>query len=137
MDLKERIKALCTKENVSMNQLEQELGYGKGYISKLGKSTPNAAKIQQLATRLGVSVEYLMTGYEPIEPAKDLPADSSKEHDVARKIENIIGDMNDPETSPLYFNGEKLDEKSLAILAQALTSAMKQVEIMRESNKKK
>ena len=62
MDLKERIKELCKKNNISMNQLEQELDFGKGYISKLGKSTPNATKIQQLANRLGVSVDYLMTG---------------------------------------------------------------------------
>lgn len=62
MDLKERIKELCKKNNISMNQLEQELGFGKGYISKLGKSTPNATKIQQLANRLGVTVDYLMNG---------------------------------------------------------------------------
>lgn len=62
MDLKERIKELCKKNNISMNQLEQELDFGKGYISKLGKSTPNATKIQQLANRLGVSVDYLMNG---------------------------------------------------------------------------
>lgn len=62
MDLKERIKELCKKNNISMNQLEQELEFGKGYISKLGKSIPNATKIQQLANRLGVSVDYLMTG---------------------------------------------------------------------------
>ena len=62
MDLKERIKDLCKKNNISMNQLEQELDFGKGYISKLGKSTPNATKIQQIANRLGVTVDYLMTG---------------------------------------------------------------------------
>lgn len=62
MDLKDRIKELCKKNNISMNQLEQELDFGKGYISKLGKSTPNATKIQQMANRLGVSVDYLMTG---------------------------------------------------------------------------
>ena len=55
-----------------------------------------------------------------------------EKRDLALKIDEIIGDMNDPETSPLYFNGEKLDEKSLAILAEALSSAMKQVEIMRK-----
>lgn len=64
MDLKERIKELCKKNNISMNQLEQELDFGKGYISKLGKSTPNTTKIHQLAIRLGVSVDYLMTGNE-------------------------------------------------------------------------
>ena len=35
MDLKERIQELCKRKNISMNQLEQELGFGKGYISKL------------------------------------------------------------------------------------------------------
>lgn len=62
MDLKDRIKDLCKKNNISMNQLEQELDFGKGYISKLGKSIPNATKIQQIANRLGVTVDYLMNG---------------------------------------------------------------------------
>lgn len=62
MDLKDRIKELCKKNNISMNQLEQELDFGKGYLSKLGKSTPNAAKIKQIAERFHVSVDYLMTG---------------------------------------------------------------------------
>ena len=48
-----------------MNQLETELGFGKGYLSKLGKSTPNAIKIQKIADRLGVSVDYLMNGDNP------------------------------------------------------------------------
>lgn len=48
-----------------MNQIETELGFGKGYISKLGKSTPNTAKIQKIADYFEVSVDYLMTGEEP------------------------------------------------------------------------
>ena len=64
MSLKERIQQLCRNANISMNQLEQELGFGKGYISKLGKSTPNATKIQQIANYFNVTVDYLMTGNE-------------------------------------------------------------------------
>lgn len=64
MDLKDRIKTLCKERNISMNQLEQELHFGKGYISKLGKSTPNVAKIKLIAERLNVSVDYLMDGQE-------------------------------------------------------------------------
>ena len=48
-----------------MNQIETELGFEKGYISKLGKSTPNTAKIQKIADYFEVSVDYLMTGEEP------------------------------------------------------------------------
>lgn len=62
MTLKERIQELCKKQNISMNQLETELGFGKGYLSKLNRSTPNAIKIQRIAEKLGVSVDYLMNG---------------------------------------------------------------------------
>ena len=70
MDLKERIQELCKQKGISMNQLEQELGFGKGYISKLGKSTPNTAKIQQIALFFGVTVDYLMTGKKEQEEKK-------------------------------------------------------------------
>ena len=32
-----------------MNKLEETLGFGKGNISKLGNSTPNATKIKKIA----------------------------------------------------------------------------------------
>lgn len=64
MDLKERIQELCKIKNVSMNKIETDLNFGKGYLSKLGKSTPNATKIRQIADYLGVSVDYLITGEE-------------------------------------------------------------------------
>ena len=62
MDLRDKIKELCKEKQISMNTLETTLGFGKGYISKLGKSTPNASKIQQIADYFGVSIDYLMTG---------------------------------------------------------------------------
>lgn len=65
MDIKERIKELCKKNGISMNALEKELGLGIGYISKLGKSTPNAKYLQKIADRLGVTTDYIMTGEEP------------------------------------------------------------------------
>ena len=65
MDLKDRIQELCKCRRTSMNKVESDLGFGKGYISKLGKSTPNAKKIQQIADYFDVSVDYLMNGEEP------------------------------------------------------------------------
>ena len=62
MTIKDRIKELCKQKNVSMNQLEKELGFGVGYISKLGTTTPNAKKIKIIADYFNVSVDYLMTG---------------------------------------------------------------------------
>lgn len=70
MDLKERIQELCQRNNVSMNKVETELNFGKGYISKLGKSTPNTLKIQKIADYFNVSVDYLMTGTDSREEEK-------------------------------------------------------------------
>lgn len=64
MCIKERVKELCNLNNISMNKLEETLEFGKGYISKLGSSTPNTAKIKKIADYFNVSIDYLMTGEE-------------------------------------------------------------------------
>lgn len=82
-----------------------------------------------------ISMDYLMTGKEADTSATpDLTP--LEELDIAKRLEAVIGDINDKDTSPLYYNGEKIDDKSLAVLALTLENAMKQVEIMREKKKK-
>ena len=62
MTLKDNIKNLCKEKGVSMNKLETDLEFGKGYISKLDKSVPNSAKLQKIADYFGVSIDYLLNG---------------------------------------------------------------------------
>lgn len=62
MTLREIIKKLCKDKGISVNKLEEELGFAKGYVSKLDKSKPNSAKLQQIADFFDVSLDYLMTG---------------------------------------------------------------------------
>lgn len=62
MTLKERITDLCKNKGIPINKLEKDCGFAGGYISKLDKSTPNAAKIQIISEYLDVSIDYLLTG---------------------------------------------------------------------------
>lgn len=62
MTLRDTIKKLCKDNSISVNKLEGDLAFAKGYISKLDKSTPNSAKLQKIADYFGVSLDYLMTG---------------------------------------------------------------------------
>ena len=64
MNLKERIKSLCKNRGISMNKLEEELGFAKGYASKLDKSNPNSSKLQKIADYFNVSLDYLISGEE-------------------------------------------------------------------------
>ena len=67
MTLRERVKILCKEQKTSLNALETECGFAKGYASKLDKSTPNAENLRKIADFFHVSVDYLMTGKEPVE----------------------------------------------------------------------
>ena len=60
MDLKRRVQELCKEKNVTSQQLEVDLGFGKGYISKLNTSVPNVSKIQQIADYLSVPLDFLL-----------------------------------------------------------------------------
>lgn len=57
-----RIKMYCKLRGVSLNQLEGDCGLGKGYVSKLDKSSPNIKKLEKIADYLGVDLNSLVYG---------------------------------------------------------------------------
>lgn len=92
MDIKERIKELCKKNGISMNALEKELGLGIGYISKLGKSTPNAKYLQKIAERFGVTTDYIMNGKEnkPNLQLAELEMKIIKDEELMKRLKKYI-----------------------------------------------
>ncbi|MDE7271555.1 MAG: helix-turn-helix domain-containing protein, partial [Lachnospiraceae bacterium] len=82
MTLKDRVKELCEKNGVSMNKLESDCGFGRGYISKLEKSTPNSQKLQKIADYFDISLDYLMTGDTSQPASRNLCLKSKIEEDA-------------------------------------------------------
>ena len=64
MTLRDRIKDLCKKNKISLNQLEINLDFGKGYLSKLDKNKPNVSNLEKIADYFNITLDYLMTGEE-------------------------------------------------------------------------
>lgn len=110
---------LCDKNGITPYKFCKDTGTRTSTIStwKKKKSLASSKLTQKICDYFGVTMDYLMTGVEPGEIKKPelIPV---QELDVAKKIAGIIGDINDKETSPLYFNGKKLDKKSMAILVR-------------------
>lgn len=131
MDLKERIQELCKQSGISMNQLEQELNFGKGYISKLGKSVPNVNKIQLIANRFNVTVDYLMTGETSAEKKKVTLTPKDE-----RDIEKILDQTRDQLLSQegLMFDGKPASPEAIDSILSAMQVGM---ELAKKKNKEK
>lgn len=95
-----------------MNRVEGDLGFGKGYLSKLGTSKPNAEKLKKIADYFNVSLDFIMAGKEDDEKAKDFI-------DIKDELERMRDLLKNRTRHPIYYDGEKLDDESLdAILNQ-------------------
>lgn len=95
MTLRERIQKLCKINGTSLNQVETELQFGKGYLSKLDNSTPNTKKMEQVANHFGITIDFLMGKTDTIICKEcgmcynPLDEESLKEHE---KIHNLYKD---------------------------------------------
>lgn len=123
MDLKERIKELCKINGVSMNKVESDLNFGKGYISKLGKSTPNASKIRQIADYFDVTVDYLMSGKESSQEI-EVRLTRKDEKDIARRLEITLEELENSQDG-LMFSGEPLDDETRELLKASLENSIR------------
>ena len=113
-----------------MNMLEQELGFGKGYLSKLGQSTPNTANIKKIADYFGVTVDFLMTGKEDIENEKPAEFTSRDERDIAKDLENIMNKLSAGESGPASYNGEDLDPEAADLFRDELEIALRRLKLI-------
>jgi len=56
-----RIKDLCSSRNITVAELERELGFSNSTIRKWGKDTsPSIDKIIKISDYFGVSVDYIL-----------------------------------------------------------------------------
>ena len=54
------IKSLCHKRGISINDLEEALGYSRNTLYRLKKQNPGADKLKAIADYFDVSIDYLL-----------------------------------------------------------------------------
>lgn len=60
MDLYERIREIAKSKNISINQMEKELGFARSYLSKLRTVMPSADNLQRIADYLNIPIDQLI-----------------------------------------------------------------------------
>ncbi len=108
--MRDRVKALCRQKGVALTKVEEDLGFAKGYLSKLGNTTPSGAKLQSIADYFGVSVEYLMTGQEPNAPYYL--------NDDARELAEFL--FRNPEYKVLFDATRKVKKEDIDFVRQMI-----------------
>lgn len=79
--LYDRIRELCRAKGITISMLERELGFSKGYISKIDKHKPSMERMTMIADYLGVDMRNIFADevptsgqyggyYEDVETAK-------------------------------------------------------------------
>lgn len=56
----EKVKELAKKHGISLNTLEDNLGYGRNSLYSLKNKKPNAERLQEIADYFNVSTDYLL-----------------------------------------------------------------------------
>ena len=56
----DKIKELADKQGISLNTLEERLGYSTNYLYSLKKGNPKSDRLQEIADYFNVSTDYLL-----------------------------------------------------------------------------
>ena len=103
--------------------MEKDLGYSNGYIGQLRKGVFPSDRLIQIADYLGVPTDYLIEKNNDKLNARDY-------RDIAKNLDKIMKDIRSDEDSPLYFNGEEVDDETLILMEAALKSTLEQLKVI-------
>ena len=116
MTLVEKIRALANKKNMSLPQLEVELGLGNGTISRWRTSSPNTDKLRKIADYFNVSIDDLL--------GREVELTQKDEKDIAKRLEQTVEYLEHGQDG-LMFSGEPLDEETKELLKVSLENSIR------------
>ncbi|HFI0063301.1 TPA: helix-turn-helix domain-containing protein [Streptococcus suis] len=102
----EKIKELCRKQGISLNQLEEKLGFSQNYIYSMKKGNPKVENLQKIADYFNVSTDYLLGR-----------TDNPKLYTTPDGKEV---DLSDLRNSVVLFDGKSLSDDDVEKIAQII-----------------
>ena len=112
----EKIKELSKKRGLSLNQLEEKLGYSRNTLYSLKYQNVSTKRLQEIADFLEVSVDYLLGKSEsPTIAAND------QSGQTALNVEEMAN-------SVMMFGGRELTEEKKKVIQSIIEAYLKGTE---------
>ena len=106
----DRIKELAKKQGLSINSLEEKLGYSRNTIYNLKNSKPSTERISEIADYFNVSTDYLLGRTDNPTIAKDtVTTPDGRVVDLSNLRERIV-----------LFDGKPLSDDDVDKIAQII-----------------
>ena len=108
----DRIKELAQKQGLSINLLEEKLGYSRNTIYNLKNSKPSTERISEIADYFNVSTDYLLGRTD--NPKITTGGDAS-----------AALDLRDIAAQSMLFDGKPLTEEDIDFITAVLEAHLK------------
>lgn len=108
----DKIKELCQKQGISLNQLEEKLNFSTNYLYSMKKGNPKADNLQKIADYFNVSIDYLLGRTDNPKIATDGDASAPL-------------DLRDIAAQSMLFDGKPLTEEDIDFITAVLEAHLK------------
>lgn len=112
----EKIKELSKKRGLSLNQLEEKLGYSRNTLYSLKRQNVSTKRLQEIADYLEVSVDYLLGNTENPTIASNNQSDKT-----ALNVEEMAQNV-------MMFGGRELTEEKKKVIQSIIEAYLKGTE---------
>lgn len=107
----DRIKELAKKQGLSINSLEEKLGYSRNTIYNLKNSKPSTERISEIADYFHVSTDYLLGR-----------TDNPK---VASNSAQSEVDLKELAKESFFYDGHHLNDEDIDLISSLLETRIK------------
>ena len=108
----EKVRELARKKGLSLNQVEEKLGYSKNTLYSLKRQKISSERLQEIADYFNVSTDYLLGRTENPHIAKDGDASAPL-------------DLRDIAAQSMLFDGKTLTEEDIDFITAVLEAHLK------------
>ena len=108
----EKVRELARKKGLSLNQVEEKLGYSKNTLYSLKRKKVSSERLQEIADYFNVSTDYLLGRTENPNIAKDGDASAPL-------------DLRDIAAQSMLFDGKPLTEEDIDFITAVLEAHLK------------